>query len=105
MSDVSEQAKALAEAMWWSGGGGWVPAQRAIDDGWVQRDTLMAELEAQGWTPPSDPWEPIARYWCIELWGDESGPHYQRTLAAVRDLLPDEDEARAIAGRIEEAAA
>lgn len=32
-------------------------AQRAIDAGWVHRDDLVAE----GWTPPPDPHEAIAR--------------------------------------------
>lgn len=57
MSAVSEQAKALAKALdphrVWN-----IDqrlAQRAVKAGWVQRDTLIAELEAQGWTPPPDP--------------------------------------------------
>lgn len=110
MSDVSEQAKALAEVMfpdgsWWASA--WTSgAQRAIDAGWVQRDTLIAELEAQGWTPPPDPWEAIARklYRSLPLTMQEWDPqrHAQQAdlLDAVRDMIT-EDEARAIAGRIE----
>jgi len=107
MSDVSEQAKALARAVWpyverhskWHT----YPAQRAIDAGWVQRDTLIAELEAQGWTPPPDPHVEIARALAAEMWGDgwtDHGPYYIKLRSAVRRLHT-EDEAQAIAGRIE----
>lgn len=110
MSDVSEQAKELARAVWpyverhskWHT----EVAQRAIDAGWVQRDTLLAELEAQGWTPPPDPWEPIAREVCDALarefgttWVAEHPAISDVLTAAVRHLHT-EDEARAIAGRI-----
>ena len=63
MSDVSEQAKALAEVMFPDGSWGPVRASGASGPstpGGCSRDTLIAELEAQGWTPPPDPWEVIA---------------------------------------------
>ena len=108
MSDVSEQAKALAEVMFPDGSWGPVRAsgaQRAIDAGWVQRDTLIAELEAQGWTPPPDPWEVIARsVWLFLFPGGEwlaSEFESQRNLVQYMRDLHTEDEARAIAGRIE----
>lgn len=111
MSDVSEQAKALARAVWpyverhskWHT----YPAQRAIDVGWVHRDSLIAE----GWTPPPDPHEDIAReLWAAlaDMWpvGTVWQPHRSKTqadlLALVRRMFPDADEAWAIAGRIEE---
>lgn len=106
MSDVSEQAKALARAVWpyverhskWHT----YPAQRAIDEGWVQRDTLIAELEAQGWTPPPDPWEVIARsVWLFLFPGGEWLFESQRNLVQYMREVFTEDEARAIAGRIE----
>ena len=109
MSDVSEQAMALAEVMfpdgsWWASA--WTSgAQRAIDAGWVQRDTLIAELEAQGWTPPPDPWEVIARsVWLFLFPGGEwlaSEFESQRNLVQYMRDLHTEDEARAIAKRIE----
>lgn len=109
MSDVSEQAKALARAVWpyverhskWHT----EVAQRAIDAGWVQRDTLIAELEAQGWTPPPDPWEVIARSVWLFLFpgGEWLAPEFesQRNLVQYMREVFTEDEARAIAGRIE----
>ena len=108
MSDVSEQAKELAKVLYPGGivDAGLRHVQRAIDAGWVQRDTLLAELEAQGWTPPPDPWEPIAREVCDALarefgttWVAEHPAISDVLTAAVRHLHT-EDEARAIAGRI-----
>lgn len=120
MSDVSEQAKALAEVMfpdgsWWASP--WTSgAQRAIDAGWAPRDTLIAELEAQGWTPPPDPWEVIARSVWLFLFpgGEWLAPEFgsgdvacNRAIESQRNLVQymrevfTEDEARAIAGRIE----
>lgn len=104
MSDVSEQAKALANDLWPSGLYAEV-AQRAIDANWVQRDTLIAELEAQGWTPPPDPWEVIARSVWLFLFpgGEWLAPEFesQRNLVQYMREVFTEDEARAIAGRIE----
>lgn len=54
MSDVSEQAKALADELHWTTEVGRQIAQGAIDVGWVHRDSLVAE----GWTPPSKPVDP-----------------------------------------------
>ena len=109
MSDVSEQAKALAADLYPAVrtpiASAKIAAQRAIDAGWVQRDTLMAELEAQGWTPPPDPWEVIARsVWLFLFPGGEwlaSEFESQRNLVQYMRDLHTEDEARAIAGRIE----
>jgi len=73
-------------------------AQRAIANGWVHRANGWVhrdDLIAEGWTPPPDPWEAIARR--LFTFGV-----FQDLLAAVRDLIPDEAEARAIAARIEE---
>ena len=79
-------------------------AQRAIAAGWVQRDDLIA----RGWTPPPDPWEAIARALADAVWPLTRDAALfapdtpsRRLLAAVRDLIPDEAEARAIAARIE----
>ena len=109
MSDVSEQAKALAADLYPAVrtpiASAEIAAQRAIDAGWVQRDTLIAELEAQGWTPPPDPWEVIARSVWLFLFpgGEWLAPEFesQRNLVQYMRDLHTEDEARAIAGRIE----
>lgn len=108
MSDVSEQAKALAKALYPTihlTVGQYGIAQRAIDAGWVQRAELIAELEAQGWTPPPDPWEVIARSVWLFLFpgGEWLAPEFesQRNLVQYMRDLHTEDEARAIAGRIE----
>lgn len=103
MADTA--AERLAKAMG-SAAVGWAHiTQRAIDAGWVHRDDLIA----QGWTPPPDPWEAIARDLCEAVWPitaavDLFAPDTPsaRMLAAVRDLIPDEAEARTIAARIEE---
>lgn len=111
MSDVSEQAKALAADLYPAVrtpiASAEIAAQRAIGAGWVQRDTLIAELEAQGWTPPPDPWEPIAREVCDAL-AREFGTTWVAEHPAISDVLTaavrrlhTEDEARAIAKRIE----
>lgn len=80
-------------------------AQRAVGAGWVHRDDLIA----QRWAPPPDPWEAISRFIAGRLWtadGEYFGDFCEGTvagslLAAVRDLIPDEAEARSIAARIE----
>lgn len=103
MSGVSEQAEALAEVLWprtvhltaFNHG----MAQRAVDAGWVHRDSLVAE----GWTPPPDPWETIARAIHNEHFGTGCTGTclaHSNIYAAVRRLMT-ADEAQAIAGRIE----
>lgn len=119
MSDVSEQAKALAADLYPAVrtpiASAEIAAQRAIGARWVQRDTLIAELEAQGWrctissthgwTPPPDPWEVIARSVWLFLFpgGEWLAPEFesQRNLVQYMREVFTEDEARAIAGRIE----
>lgn len=120
MSDVSEQAKALAADLYPAVrtpiASAEIAAQRAIGARWVQRDTLIAELEAQGWTPPPDPWEVIARSVWLFLFpgGEWLAPEFgsgdvacNRAIESQRNLVQymrevfTEDEARAIAGRIE----
>ena len=110
MSGYSREAEALARVLWGANTflARYELAQRAIDAGWVQRDTLIAELEAQGRVPPPDPWEPIARklyrsLLTMQEWDPQRHAQQADLLDAVRDLLT-EDEARAIAARIEEAA-
>lgn len=76
-------------------------AERAILAGWVHRDDLIA----QGWTPPPDPWEAIARALAAAMWTiNGEGPYVGeftehtvagRLLAAVR-RIPD-DLARQVA--------
>ena len=62
MTEYSPEAEALARVLWPHEQGevhpdDFITAQRAIVAGWVQRDDLIA----QGWTPPPDPHEDIAR--------------------------------------------
>lgn len=100
MTEFSPEAQALARVQWGQPCGDTERrvAQRAIDAGWVQRDDLVA----QGWTPPPDPHEDIARALCNEAWpltrNDELfAPETPsaRLLAAVR-RIPD-DLARQVA--------
>lgn len=104
MSDVSEQAKALADVQWGPGNSANVrfhAAQRAVKAGWVHRDSLVAE----GWTPPPDPCETIARSVWLFLFpgGEWLAPEFesQRNLVQHMREVFTADEARAIAGRIE----
>lgn len=93
MTEFSPEAEALARVL--------VPrptvplgpyvrmAQRAIDAGWVHRDDLVAE----GWTPPPDPHEAIARELHGALFDID---HAERDLLAVVRRIPD-DLARQVA--------
>lgn len=70
-------------------------AKRAIDAGWVQRDDLVA----QGWTPPTDSHEDIAREMYAGMftspWNPERSDIACDLLATVR-RIPD-DLARQVA--------
>lgn len=99
MTEFSPEAEALARVL--------VPrptvplgpyvrmAQRAIDAGWVQRDDLVA----QGWTPPTDSHEDIAREMYAGMftspWNPERSDIACDLLATVR-RIPD-DLARQVA--------
>lgn len=77
-------------------------AQLAVDAGWVHRDDLVAE----GWTPPPDPWETIARdVWLFLFPGGEwLAPEFESQRSLVRYMRETitKAEARTIAARIEE---
>lgn len=113
MADTA--AERLAKAMYpWGGDALMIkPAQRAIVGsslGVVPQPYACVAHDALGTPPPPDPWEAIAR----ELHDRSAHNTLHRTgctsscgvradlLAAVRDLIPDEAEARTIAARIEE---